>query len=100
VDPSGRLLVIFRTPNWEDFVKLAFSEIRHFGADQLQVVRRLRSMIENLIDTLPVHRHLALQQELALIDRDIERRFTHPEDIALARAADPQGLGGRSGARG
>lgn len=99
-DSSGRLLVIFRTPNWEDFVKLAFSEIRHFGSDQLQIVRRLRSMIENLIDTLPAHRHAALQQELDLIDRGIEKHFAHKEDIALARAADPQGLGGRSGARG
>jgi len=100
LDSSGRLLVIFRTPNWVDFVKLAFSEIRHFGSDQLQIVRRLRSMTENLIDTLPAHRHVALQQELDLIDRDIEKNFTHNEDLALARAADPQGLGGRAGARG
>jgi uncharacterized membrane protein len=27
-DATGRLRVIFRTPNWEDFVNLAFSEIR------------------------------------------------------------------------
>jgi uncharacterized membrane protein len=32
VDQAGKLRVIFRTPNWEDFVHLAFSEIRFYGA--------------------------------------------------------------------
>ena len=31
LDKSGRLRVIFRTPNWEDFVHLTFSEIRQCG---------------------------------------------------------------------
>src|SRR6186997_2926863 len=71
-DESGKLLVIFRTPNWEDFVNLAFSEIRKCGSNNLQVVRRLRAMIENLIQTIPRHRHPALAQQLALLDREIE----------------------------
>ena len=48
-DASGRLRVIFPTPNWEDFVHLTFSEIRRCGGNNLQIVRRLRAMIENLI---------------------------------------------------
>ena len=97
LDKSGRLLVIFRTPNWEDFVHLAFTEIRQCGAQSMQIARRLRAMIENLIQTLPKHRHPALQRELDLLDRDIERHFALPEDLALARVGDPQGLGGASG---
>jgi hypothetical protein len=54
-------------------------------------------MIENLLQTLPPHRHAALQTELSLLDRDIERHFVHPEDLALARIPDSQGLGGHSG---
>jgi len=96
-DRSGRLRLIFRTPNWEDFVHLAFSEIRACGSNNLQIVRRLRAMIENLNQTLPQHRHPALRQQQALLDRDIEDRFRHPEDIALAHVADAQGLGGHSG---
>lgn len=96
-DKSGQLRVIFRTPNWEDFVHLAFSEIRSCGSSNLQIVRRLRAMIENLVQTLPALRHPALQQELSLLDREIERNFTYPEDFALAHIADAQGLGGRSG---
>lgn len=97
LDKTGKLLVIFRTPNWEDFVNLAFTEIRHCGAQSIQIARRLRAMIENLIETLPKHRHPALQRELDLLDRDIEKYFRYPEDVALARVGDPQGLGGTSG---
>ena len=47
-DASGQLRVICPTPNWEDFVHLTFSEIRQCGSNNLQIVRRLRAMIENL----------------------------------------------------
>ncbi len=93
-DESGRLRVIFRTPNWEDFVNLAFSEIRRCGANNFQVARRLRAMIENLMRTLPEHRHPALQQQLTLLDQEIDRQYSLPEDLALARGSDSQGLGG------
>lgn len=96
-DKSGQLLVIFRTPNWEDFVHLAFTEIRQCGAQNMQIARRLRAMIENLIETLPKHRHPALQRELDLLDREIEKCFRYPEDLALAQVGDAQGLGGTSG---
>ena len=97
LDESGQLRVIFRTPNWEDFVHLSFTEIRYCGAQNIQVVRRLRAMIENLIETLPKHRHPILQRELTLLDREIEKYFVYPEDRALARTSDSQGLGGGSG---
>ncbi len=97
LDKSGQLRVIFRTPNWQDFVHLAFSEIRCCGSDNLQIVRRLRAMIDNLIQTLPAQCHPQLQQELSLLDREIARNFLYPEELALARIADSQGLGGRSG---
>src|SRR4051812_1762503 len=93
-DESGRLRVIFRTPNWEDFVNLAFSEIRRCGTNNFQVARRLRAMIENLMRTLPEHRHPALQQQLTLLDQEIDRQYSLPEDLALARGSDSQGLGG------
>jgi uncharacterized membrane protein len=93
-DESGKLRVIFRTPNWEDFVNLACTELRRYGADSIQVVRRLRAMIENLIRTLPGDCHAALQGQLALLDYAIEAVYTVPEELALARATDSQGLGG------
>ena len=93
-DESGKLRVIFRTPNWEDFVNLSCTELRRYGADSIQVVRRLRAMIENLILTLPEDRHAALQAQLALLDHVIKGIYSLPEELALALATDSQGLGG------
>ena len=96
LDRAGKLLVIFRTPNWEEFVHLAFSEIRFYGAENIQIARRLRAMIVNLTETLPAERHSALRKELELLDRTIEKLYVLPEDLKLARIPDRQGLGGSS----
>ncbi len=96
LDRSGEVRVIFQTPNWEDFVNLAFREIRFYGAEHIQIARRLRAMIVNLKDTLPAQRHPALGEELDLLDRMIEKVYILPEDLKLARIPDPQGLGGSS----
>jgi len=94
VNRAGKTRVILRTPKWEDFVHLTFTEIRFYGADNVQIARRLRAMILNLMKTLPADRHPALQQELARLDRMLQNLYTLPEDLALARIPDPQGLGG------
>ncbi len=94
LDGHGQLRVIFRTPNWEDYVRLTFTELRFNGLESIQVVRRLRAMIEDLVRTLPEYRHAALQRELALLDRAVQKVYLHPEDLALARVPDSQGLGG------
>jgi uncharacterized membrane protein len=96
LDDKGELRVIFPTPKWEDFVHLALTEIRLYGASSVQIARRIRAMIENLTQMLPPHRHAALAEELRLLDRDIERLFVNREDIDLARHSDTQGLGGSS----
>ena len=96
-DEAGKLRLVFRTPNWEDFVHLACTEIRHYGAGSVQIMRRMRSMLENLMQTLPPHRHPELQKQLELLDHTIEGHYTFVEDRALARIADPQGLGGSLG---
>ena len=97
---TGTLRLIFRTPNWDDFVHLTFSEIRSCGSNNLQIVRRLRAMVRNLLQTLPLHRHAALNVQLSLLDREIAKNFTYPEELALAQVPDTQGLGGHSGAGG
>ena len=95
-DSAGRPRVVFRTPDWENFVELSFSEIRLYGAENFQVARRLRAMTLNLMDTLPELRRSALRRELELLDRSIERLYALPEDRVLACTPDLQGLGGSS----
>jgi uncharacterized membrane protein len=96
LDRAGKLRLILRTPNWDDFIHLAFAEIRFYGASNIQIARRLRAMIINLANTLPAERHAALRQELDLLDRMLEKLYVLPEDLALARIPDSQGLGGAS----
>jgi uncharacterized membrane protein len=93
-DAGGALRLIFPTPDWQDFVQLAVSEIRTYGAGNFQISRRLRAMIENLLSSLPESRHQALHDELNLLDRTLEALHLLPEDLALARQSDFQGLGG------
>ena len=94
-DTTGRVRVLYRTPDWEDFVTLAVTEIRQFGGASIQVARRLRAMLENLIQTLPESRAPPLRQELTLLHRSAERFFTEPEDRAVAEVSDSQGVGGK-----
>jgi uncharacterized membrane protein len=98
-DPDGTLRLIVPTPGWEDFVQLTFSEIRLYGARNFQVARRLRATIDNLIETLPEARKPALRKELDLLDRTLARSGLLPEELALARQPDLQGLGGSTPGR-
>jgi len=91
---AGVVRMTLRTPDWEDFVHLACTEIRYCGATNIQICRRLCAMLVNLHDTLPAVRHQALMNELKLLDRMMEKIYMIPEDLALARVPDPQGLGG------
>lgn len=93
-DPEGLPRLIVRTPDWEDFVTLAFSEIQLYGAGNFQVARRLRAMIDDLLVVLPNARQPALRRELESLDRAVEKHFPFAEDLELARQADLQGLGG------
>jgi uncharacterized membrane protein len=94
-DSSGQLRLIYRTPDWEDFVHLAVTEIRQFGGDSIQIARRLRAMLENLIAVLPAPHTELLRKELTVLHRSAERRFADPEDRALAGISDAQGVGGK-----
>ncbi len=94
-DAAGRLRLVYRTPDWEDFVYLAVTEIRLFGGESIQVARRLHALLENLVATLPESRGVLLRRELALLHRSAERAFSEAEDRALAEVSDFQGVGGR-----
>jgi uncharacterized membrane protein len=93
-DDTGRLRLAYRTPDWEDFVSLAITEIRQFGSNSIQIARRMRAMLENLIETVPPHRAVLLRAELELLSRGVERDFRDPEDRIRAAYADSLGVGG------
>jgi uncharacterized membrane protein len=93
-DMRGVTRLVYSTPNWEDFVHLATTEIRLYGRDSVQIMRRLRAMLENLIYNLPARREEVLNEQLRLLDISIKRVFLDIDDQNLAATADFQGLGG------
>jgi uncharacterized membrane protein len=94
VDRSGRIRLVYRTPDWNDFVHLAVTEIRHYGRDSVQVMRRLRAMLTNLVETLPERRAPMLRRELSLLGTSSKRNFPDTDDQILAETSDSQGIGG------
>lgn len=97
-DKAGKLRLLYRTPDWEDYVHLAVTEIRQFGGTSIQIARRLKAMLESLIQTLPEERAELLKRELRLLQRSAERFFPEPEDRELADISDSQGVGGKHAA--
>jgi uncharacterized membrane protein len=95
MDVAGNVRLQYRTPDWEDFVLLGATEIRQYGATSIQVMRRLRAMLEELMGTLPAERIPALEMQLGLIHASNERQFTDRTDREWAEEPDSQGLGGQ-----
>jgi len=93
-DDGGHLRLVYRTPDWDDFVGLAVTEIRLYGAGSIQVPRRLTAMMEKLIEVLPTIRSPALREQLILLERSVQRGFPDSEDQRRAETADVQGVGG------
>ncbi|WP_198368801.1 DUF2254 domain-containing protein [Roseomonas rosulenta] len=93
-DAEGIVRVFFPTPDWEDYLALAFDEIRVFGATSVQVMRRMRSALLGLADLIgDQERAEAVRQYLQHIDAAIEHSGFDERDRAAARQQDPQGLG-------
>jgi uncharacterized membrane protein len=84
-------------PTWELYVALAFEELRHYGADSLQVVRRLRSVVLDLLREVPEERRAALRRQLRLLDEAVESGFASELEREAARHLDAQGIGSGGG---
>ena len=71
-DADGDLRLIFPMPTWEDYLVLAFDEIRHYGSDSVQVMRRLRSALVGLADSVTADTRIgAVQRYLKQLDLSI-----------------------------
>jgi uncharacterized membrane protein len=92
-DAAGTLRVTFPVPEWEDFVSLALEEIRYYGAGSIQVMRRMRALVSDVLPELPPERQPALRVYLARIDQGVDRAFPLGEEHRAASREDRQGLG-------
>jgi uncharacterized membrane protein len=92
-DRKENLRVLFPVPDWEDFLLLAFDEIRFYGASSIQVMRRMRALLQDLREHVPEERRAAVDRYLERVDKGIRRSFEDADDRKDALEVDRQGLG-------
>ena len=92
-DDDGRLRLTVPVVGWDDYVWLAFTEIRVAGAGSPQVPRRIRDAIEDLLEVAQPDRRPPLERQLALLEAQIEQEYDEDEQIERANTGDRQGIG-------
>jgi uncharacterized membrane protein len=93
-DANGVVRLIFPMPTWEDYLTLAFDEVRQYGVTSVQVMRRLRSALVGLADSLSsAERADAARRYLEHLDLVIEHSTLDAKDRLMAHREDRQGLG-------
>ncbi|WP_328521746.1 DUF2254 domain-containing protein [Kribbella sp. NBC_00359] len=98
LDAHGQVRLVVRTRSWSEYLDIGVTEIRQYGAVSPQICRRLRAMLEDLRDGVPLARRAVVQSQLDALDRATDAAFADPVERALARMSDRQGLGAtRSG---
>jgi len=90
---SGCLRLVLAVPSWDDLVNLAFTEIRFYGAQSIQVMRRMNALLSDLTIALPKKRRAALRCQQRRLESAIVRSFPNIEDQVEASAEDREGLG-------
>jgi uncharacterized membrane protein len=92
-DNAGQLRLVVSFPSWEDFLRLALDEIRSYGSSSVQVMRRMKALINDLILVLPEERHAALRYWEQRLSSTVARSFPDMDEKLEASVEDRQGLG-------
>jgi uncharacterized membrane protein len=92
-DEDDELRLIERVLDWDGYVRLAFDEIRLAAGGFPQVTRRLEAALADLKTVAPPERQPALDRQLRLLERGVERALDDEEDRRAALVADTQGIG-------
>ena len=79
--------------DWDGYVRLAFDEIRLAAGGYPQVTRRLEAALADLKTVAPAKRQPALDRQLRLLARGVERTLEDEDDRRAALVADAQGIG-------
>jgi uncharacterized membrane protein len=98
-DDAGTVRLTMPVMSWDDYVHLAFDEIRQAGAESPQVARRLRAALDDLMLAAPADRRAILVEQQRLLDRAVEDRVPEQERafhlggdrLGIGVAADPDG---------
>lgn len=86
--------VVHWMPSWDDYLSLAFDEIRQFGLSSIQVMRRLHAAPTELGELIDTDGARSARAYLRHLNAEIAHSNFDKRDQAAARVNDRQGLGG------
>jgi uncharacterized membrane protein len=92
-DESGQIRLVVPFPTWDDFLHLGFEEILAYGARSVQVMRRMKALVADMLIVMPPERSAALKYWQERLQTSITRSFEDAEEKLSASAEDRQGLG-------
>jgi uncharacterized membrane protein len=92
--PAPSTGVVMPIRSWSEILSLGVTEIREYGGSSIQVLRRLRSLLEELRQLVAPERRSAVDDELRRLDQTVAAEFAGSVDLDRAALADAQGIGG------
>lgn len=92
-DERGVVRLVVPVADFEDYVALGLDEVRHYGRASVQVDRRLRALLADLLTVVPPERRPVLCRQLALLDAAVGRSFEDADDRLVASRPSTQGHG-------
>jgi uncharacterized membrane protein len=92
-DAAGTVRLVELVRDWDDYVLLAFEEIRLAATGSPQIARRLRAALLDLKTVAPPERQSALDDQLELLDEAVRDHYDDERDVRTALTPDPLGLG-------
>ena len=95
-DEDGEIRLLVKTMTWENYVHLAFDEIRMAGAGSPQVTRRLLAALVDLRRVALPERIDVLDEQAVLLRAATVRAMDDERDIRFALDPDREGLGAAS----
>ena len=93
-DDDGQVRLLLPSPDWDELVDLALTEIRWYGADAPQVARRMTALLQRLTESLSPEHHAALIRQQHALELSLSRIYHDPDELAFAGTADYIGIGG------
>jgi hypothetical protein len=74
-DGNGTLRLVVPFPAWADLLLISLDEILFYGADSVQLMRRMKALLMNRIAMLPEKRHAGVRRWKKRLKSSIGRPF-------------------------
>jgi len=93
-DAGGRTRIILSARAWDEYLRLGVTEIMEYGSTSVQVTRRLRALLESLLESVHPANREAVRVQLGLLDAALAEEVHDVARREYASKPDRQGIGG------